>query len=62
MNELKNKRTYNGKHFQKEDDSLVYDAHAGNTHSLPTSLADGATVRCGFKYDGSDWILIALDE
>ena len=35
---------------------------AGNTHSLPTSLADGATVRCGFKYDGSDWILIALDE
>lgn len=35
---------------------------AGNTHSLPTSLADGATVRCGFKYDGSNWILIALDE
>lgn len=34
----------------------------GNTHTKPSSLADGDTVRLGFKYDGSDWILIALDE
>ena len=34
---------------------------AGNTHSLPTEVAAGDTIRVGFKYDGSEWILVALD-
>lgn len=35
---------------------------AGNTHSLPADVAAGDTVRLGFSYDGSDWVLVALDE
>ena len=33
----------------------------GNTHSLPTEVAAGDTIRVGFKYDGSEWVLVALD-
>ncbi len=33
----------------------------GNTHTRPTSIGDGETIRLGYKYDGTNWVLIAKD-